>query len=46
MTLSIRNLPNVKYLAVEGLNLFDLLKYQHIVLTEPMVRHIEGALGK
>ena len=46
MTLSIRNLPNVKYLAVEGLNLFDLLKYQHIVLTEPMVRHIEGAVGK
>lgn len=46
LMLSVRNLPRVKYLAVEGLNLFDVLKYQHLVLTEPMVRRIEGALAR
>jgi large subunit ribosomal protein L4 len=45
LQLSVRNLPKVKYLAVEGLNVFDVLKHSHVVLTEPMVRRIEGALG-
>lgn len=46
LELSVRNLPKVKYLHIDGLNLFDILKHQHLVLTEPMVRRIEGALTK
>ena len=46
LQLSVRNLPKVKYIHVDGLNLFDLLKHDHVVLTEPMVRRLEGALGK
>lgn len=46
LELSVRNLPRVKYLHVDGLNVFDVLKYRHLVLTEPMVRRLEGALAK
>jgi large subunit ribosomal protein L4 len=46
LILSVRNLPRVKYLPVEGLNVFDVLKHKHIVLTEPMVRRLEGALAR
>lgn len=46
LELSVRNLPKVKYLHVDGLNLFDILKHRHLVLTEPMVRRIEGVLSK
>ena len=46
LRLSVRNLPHVKYLHVDGLNVYDLLKYRHVVLTEPMVRRLEGTLAK
>lgn len=46
LILSVRNLPKVKYLPVEGLNLFDVLKHNYVVLTEPAVRRIEGVLAK
>lgn len=46
LMLSVRNLPKVKYLHVDGINLFDVLKHDHLVLTEPMIRRLEGALSK
>ena len=46
LTLSVRNLPRVKHLPLEGLNVFDVLKYPNLVVTEAMVRRIEGALAK
>jgi large subunit ribosomal protein L4 len=46
LILSVRNLPRVKHLALEGLNVFDILKYPNLVVTEAMVRRIEGALAK
>ncbi len=46
LELSVRNLPKVKYLHVDGINVFDVLKYRTLVLTEPMVRRLEGALAK
>ena len=46
LILSVRNLPRVKYLPVDGLNVFDILKYPNLVVTESMVRRIEGALAK
>lgn len=45
LRLSVRNLPKVKHVPFEGLNLFDLLKHKTLVLTEPMVRKLEGTLG-
>lgn len=44
LSLSCRNLPTVKYLSTKGLNLFDVLKYDHLVLTRGAVEAIEGAL--
>ncbi len=43
--LSSRNIPGVKVLRSEGLNVFDILKYQHLVLLEPSIEKIEGRLS-
>jgi large subunit ribosomal protein L4 len=44
--LSARNLPFVKVLRAEGVNVYDVLKYPNLVLTEAAVDQIEGALAK
>jgi large subunit ribosomal protein L4 len=44
LQLSSRNVPYVKLLKADGLNIYDMLKYKHIVLTENAVRLVEGAL--
>ena len=44
--LSARNLRNVKVLRAEGVNVYDILKYPNLVLTDAAVSEIEGALGK
>jgi large subunit ribosomal protein L4 len=41
---SSRNIGNVKMVKSEGINVYDLLKYDHVVLLEPSVKKIEGAL--
>ncbi|MGB5986562.1 MAG: 50S ribosomal protein L4 [Desulfobacterales bacterium] len=41
---SSRNLPGVKVLPPEGLNVYDLLKYDNLVLLAPAVEKIEGRL--
>ena len=41
---SSRNIPEVKMIRSEGLNVYDIMKYQHLVLLEPSVKKIEGAL--
>jgi large subunit ribosomal protein L4 len=41
---SSRNIPDVKMIRSEGINVYDLLKYDHVVLLEPSVKMIEGAL--
>lgn len=41
---SSRNIPDVKMVRSEGINVYDLLKYDHVVLLEPSVHNIEGAL--
>lgn len=46
LKLSVRNLPKVKYLNVEGFNLYDVLNHRYLVLSEPMVRRLEGTLAK
>jgi large subunit ribosomal protein L4 len=42
---SCRNLPAVKVLRVEGLNVYDLLCYQHLILTEEALKVLEERLG-
>jgi large subunit ribosomal protein L4 len=44
LMLSSRNLPDVKVLKVEGLNVYDILKYQKLILLEASLKGIEGRL--
>lgn len=44
--LSARNLHNVKVLRAEGVNVYDILKYPNLVLTDAAIGQIEGALEK
>lgn len=41
---SSRNIPDVKVLRVEGLNVYDILKYHTLVLLEPALRNLEERL--
>jgi large subunit ribosomal protein L4 len=41
---SSKNIKNVKMMRSEGLNVYDLLNYEHVVLLEPSVKLIEGIL--
>ena len=45
VALSVRNLPKVKALRVEGLNVYDLLRYEHLIITEKALRLIEERLA-
>jgi large subunit ribosomal protein L4 len=42
---SARNLPKVKVLRVEGLNVYDLLRYEHLILTEGALKLLEARLA-
>ncbi|MEJ2165613.1 MAG: 50S ribosomal protein L4 [Desulfobacterales bacterium] len=44
LELSSRNVPDVKVLRSEGLNVYDILKFRTLVLLEPAVKNIEGRL--
>ncbi len=44
--MSARNLRNVKVLRAEGVNVYDVLKYPNLVLTDAAVNEIQGALEK
>lgn len=43
--LSARNIPGVKVLRSEGLNVYDVLKYRHLVLLESSIEQIQGRLS-
>lgn len=44
--LSARNVPSVKVLRAEGVNVYDLMKHHSLVLTQGAVSQLEGALEK
>ncbi|MGA8180561.1 MAG: 50S ribosomal protein L4 [Desulfobacterales bacterium] len=44
LELSSRNIPNVKVLKVEGMNVHDILKYKRLVLLEASIESIKGRL--
>jgi len=42
---SARNLPKIKVLRVEGLNVYDLLRYEHLILTDGALKLLEERLA-
>lgn len=44
LELSSRNVPGVKVMRIEGLNVYDILKYNKLVLLEDAIKGIEGRL--
>lgn len=42
---SAKNVPGVKVLKTEGLNVYDILKYEKLLLVESSVKSIEGRLS-
>jgi large subunit ribosomal protein L4 len=44
LELSSRNVPDVKVVRSEGLNVYDILKFKHLILLEPSVKQLEGRL--
>jgi large subunit ribosomal protein L4 len=45
LELSSRNVPGVKVLQTQGMNVYDILKYPKLVLVQPAIEGIEGRLG-
>jgi len=41
---SSRNIKNIKMIRSEGINVYDILNHEHLILLEPSVKKIEGAL--
>ena len=44
LVLSSRNVPDIKVLQSEGLNVYDILKYKTLILLEPVIKNIERRL--
>ncbi|UCD86383.1 MAG: 50S ribosomal protein L4, partial [Desulfobacterales bacterium] len=44
LELSSRNVPRVKVVRLEGLNVYDILRFKHLILLEPSVKQLEGRL--
>jgi large subunit ribosomal protein L4 len=45
LVLSSRNVPDIKVLQGEGLNVYDILKYKTLILLEPVIKNIERRLA-
>ena len=45
LELSSRNVPGVKVIRTEGLNVYDILKYNQLILLEASIKGIEGRLS-
>jgi len=43
--LSARNIPNVKVMCTDALNVYDIMKYENIILHKQSVEKIEGVLA-
>jgi large subunit ribosomal protein L4 len=46
LTLSARNVPGVQVMLPMGLNVYDILKYEYLVLLSPALDAIEARLAK
>jgi large subunit ribosomal protein L4 len=45
LELSARNVPDVQVIRPEGLNVYDILKFEHLVLLSPALAQIEARLA-
>ncbi|PIE62778.1 MAG: 50S ribosomal protein L4 [Desulfobacter postgatei] len=45
LALSSRNIPDVKVIRTEGLNVYDILKFKNLLLVESSIENIKGRLG-
>ncbi len=45
LELSSRNVPGIKVIRTEGLNVYDILKYSQLILLEASIQRIEGRLS-
>ncbi len=43
--LSLRNIPDAKYIRAEGVNVYDVLKYDHLILTVDGAKALEARLS-
>ncbi len=41
---SARNIPKIQILRYEGLNVYDILNHEHLILLSPVVERIQGVL--
>lgn len=46
LELSGRNIPNVKVLRVEGINVYDIVRYEWLVMTKRAIQAVEARLAK
>ncbi len=44
LELSARNIKNIKILKANALNIFDMMKYQSVMITQDAVKRVEGVL--
>jgi large subunit ribosomal protein L4 len=42
---SARNIPKIQILRYEGLNVYDILNHEHLILLSPTIQRIQGALA-
>jgi large subunit ribosomal protein L4 len=45
LLMSSRNIPDVKVIKTEGLNVYDILKFKNLLLVEDSIKNIEGRLS-
>jgi large subunit ribosomal protein L4 len=45
LLLSSRNIPDVKVIKTEGLNVYDILKFKNLLLVESTIQNIQGRLS-
>ncbi len=45
LALSSRNIPDVKVIKTEGLNVYDILKFKNLLLVESSIENIKGRLS-
>jgi large subunit ribosomal protein L4 len=46
VALASRNIPNVKVIRMENINVYDLLKYRYLITTQDALRTIQEVYGK
>jgi len=46
VSLASRNIPNVKVLRMENINVYDLLKYRYLITTQDALKTIQEVYGK